>query len=148
MRFARNTKIFRGGVDAAPFAGVFFLVVLFVMLFYSNVFFPGVPIKLVDQEGAPEMETRSAKVLASGEIEFLGVSYDLGRLKTELQSRSQKGTLPRRILIKTEPKTDASLAAEVENLLKGAGIDLKLPGTRMELPNDAGFPGAQNPVVV
>jgi biopolymer transport protein ExbD len=148
MRFQRNTKIFRGGVDAAPFAAVFFLIVMFVMLFYSHVFFPGVPIKLADQEGAPEMENRTAKVLASGEVEFLGTPYTPREFRAELRTRGQQGTLPKRVLIESEAKADADFASEVENLLKGAGIDLKLPGTRLELPDDAGFPGAPNPVVV
>jgi biopolymer transport protein ExbD len=148
MRYSRNIKIFRGGVDAAPFASLFFLLVLFVMLFYSHTFFPGVPIKLVDEEPPPEMQSRTVKVHASGNIQFLGTSYDLSGLKNELQSRSQKGTLPRRLLIETEPTANPRTVTQVENLLKGAGIALKLPGARLELPDFAGFTGARNPVVV
>ncbi len=148
MRYSRNIKIFRGGVDAAPFASLFFLVLLFTLLFYSHVFFPGVPIQLGNIEEPPEMITRAAKVHASGTIEFLGKSYDLAEFKAELQSRSQKGTLPKRVLFETEPQTSAKLATQIENLLKGAGIALKLPGTRNELPDDAGFAGGRNPVVV
>ena len=32
MKFPRNARIFRGQLDAAPFASVFFLLVIFVML--------------------------------------------------------------------------------------------------------------------
>ncbi len=148
MRYSRNIKIFRGGVDAAPFASMFFLVVLFVMLFYSHTFFPGVPVKLVDEEPPPEMQSRSVKVSAAGTIQFLGNSYDLSGFKNELQSRSQKGTLPRRVLLETEPTASPRSVSQVENLLKGAGIALKLPGARLELPDFAGFTGARNPVVV
>lgn len=148
MRFSRNAKIFRGGVDAAPFASLFFLVVLFVMLFHSHVFFPGVPVLLRDQEAPPPMPGRSAKIHASGLIDFLGETYELPDLREELRSRGQKGTLPRRILIEADPSASGELRAEVENLLTGAGIALKLPGSRLELPDDAGFPGAYNPVVV
>ena len=148
MRYSRNTKIFRGGVDAAPFAGVFFLMVMIVMLFYSHVFFPGVPIQLQDQESAPEMTSRSVKVLASRRIEFLGNLYTFREFREELQTQIQKGTLPKRLLIDREAQADAVLATAVEDLLKGAGVALKLPGTRLEPPDDAGFPGAQNPLVV
>jgi biopolymer transport protein ExbD len=148
MRYSRNIKIFRGGVDAAPFASLFFLVVLFMFLFYSHVFFPGVPIQLGDREEPPEMTGRSAKVYSSGTIDFLGNSYDLSEFKSELQSRGQKGTLPRRVLFETEPQVNQKLATQVENLLKGAGIALKTPGNRLELPDDAGFAGARNPIVV
>jgi biopolymer transport protein ExbD len=148
MRYSRNTKIFRGGVGAAPFAGVFFLMMMFAMLFYSHVFFPGVPIKLADREAPPEMIPRSVKVLASRQILFLGSLYSYREFRAEIQTQLQKGTLPKRLLIEHEPQTDPVLASAVEDQLKGAGVDLKLPGTRLELPNDAGFPGAQNPVLV
>jgi len=148
MRYSRNIKIFRGGVDAAPFASLFFLVFLFTILFYSHVFFPGVPIKLQDQEGPPEMQARSVHLDSSGNIEFLGTGYDLAGFKAELASRAQKGTLPKRLLIQTDAGANPQLAGKVEDLLKGAGIALKLPGSRLELPDDAGFPGAHNPVVV
>src|SRR5689334_576552 len=106
MRYSRNIKIFRGGVDAAPFASLFFTVVLFTMLFYSHVFFPGVPIKIADEEAPPEMLSRTVKVNGSGSIEFLGNSYDMAGFKNELQSRGQKGTLPRRVVIEHEPNAN------------------------------------------
>lgn len=41
MRFPRNARIFRGQLDAAPFACVFFIVLLFLMLNSTFVFTPG-----------------------------------------------------------------------------------------------------------
>src|SRR5205085_2048274 len=55
---------------------------------------------------------------------------------------------PKRLLMQAEPQASATLTRNVEELLNGAGIALKVPGARMELPDDAGFPGAPNPVVV
>jgi biopolymer transport protein ExbD len=46
MRFPRSNKFFHGQLDAAPFAGVLFLLVIFVALNTSLVFTPGVPIIL------------------------------------------------------------------------------------------------------
>src|SRR5215217_8622350 len=103
MRYSRNVRIFRGGVDAAPFASLFFVVVLFMMLFYSHIFFPGVPIKLTVEEGAPELRDRMARVQSSGAVEFLGGSYTVSAFKAELRSRSQKGTLPQRVVFEAEP---------------------------------------------
>ena len=45
MKFPRNARIFRGQLDAAPFASVFFLLVIFVML-GTLVHTPGVRIDL------------------------------------------------------------------------------------------------------
>ena len=45
MKLPRNAKIFSGQLDAAPFAAIFFLLVLFVLLgllvWISRTFFPG-----------------------------------------------------------------------------------------------------------
>lgn len=53
MKFPRNAKVFRGQLDAAPMAGVFFLLVLFMLLNSNLVFIPGVRIDLPRPEGPP-----------------------------------------------------------------------------------------------
>ena len=50
MKFPRNARIFRGQLDAAPFAIVFFLLVIFLML-SSLVYTPGVHIELPVADG-------------------------------------------------------------------------------------------------
>jgi biopolymer transport protein ExbD len=56
VRFPRNTRIFRGQLDVAPYAGVFFLLVIFLLLNSSLVFVPGVPINLPQTETLPGLE--------------------------------------------------------------------------------------------
>ena len=53
MRFPHNTKIFRGQLDAAPFLGVFFLLLIFLLLNSSLVFTPGVEIQLPETANVP-----------------------------------------------------------------------------------------------
>src|SRR5215472_5018678 len=50
MRFPRNARIFRGQLDAAPFATVSFLLVIFVML-GTLVYVPGVRVDLPSSDG-------------------------------------------------------------------------------------------------
>ena len=45
MKFPRNARIFRGQLDAAPFASVFFLLVIFVLL-GSMLYAPGIRVNL------------------------------------------------------------------------------------------------------
>ena len=52
MKYPRNVRMFRGQLDASPFVGVLFLVVIFLLLSSSLVFTPGVPIELPE---GPEM---------------------------------------------------------------------------------------------
>jgi biopolymer transport protein ExbD len=148
MRFPRNVKIFRGGIDAAPFAGLFFVLVLLMMIFHSHIFFPGVPIELAEPVEEPEVIERSVKVFRSGEIRLLGDLLKPDDFKKELQARLQKGTLPKRVILETERGADSRAVERVERELSAAGIAIKLPGSRLELPDDAGFAGAANPVLV
>lgn len=53
MRFPRNAKIFRGHFDVIPFASVFFLLVIFLLLNTYLVFPPGVEIELPEASGLP-----------------------------------------------------------------------------------------------
>ena len=148
MRYPRNVKIFRGGVDAAPFAGLFFATMLFMMLLYSHVFFPGVPVALSDEESTAGLNERSVAILKNRSIRFLGTVYEVPAFESELAARVKKGDLPKRIVLETEPGANDELIARVENLLKDSGVSIKLPGTRLDLPQDAGFAGVPNPVVV
>ncbi len=148
MRYPRNVKIFRGGVDAAPFAGLFFATMLFMVLFYSHVFFPGVPIALSGEEEAADLSERSVEVRADRSVRFLGEMYDPVAFREELKERAKRGDLPSRIVIETEPGASEEVVTRVENLLTEAGVQIKLPRGRLDLPEDAGFAGAPNPIVV
>ena len=148
MRYPRNVKVFRGGVDAAPFAGLFFATMLFMVLFYSHVFFPGVPVALAGEEDAADLSDRTVEVLKDQSVIFLGERYDSKDFQAELAARARKGDLPKRVVFEAEPGTAEASIARVENLLKETGVAIKLPGTRLDLPDDAGFAGAENPVVV
>ena len=48
MKLPRNAKIFRGQLDAAPFAGVMFLLLIFLALNSRLVFYPGHKIDLAE----------------------------------------------------------------------------------------------------
>lgn len=148
MRYPRNVKIFRGGVDAAPFAGLFFSTVLFMVLFYSHVFFPGVPVALADEEETAELTDRTVKVLKDRSVRFLGTVYDPAAFQEELAARVKRGDLPSRVILENELGAPTDFVTHVGNLLKEAGVRLKLPSSRLDLPEDAGFAGTPNPVVV
>src|SRR6266508_6360058 len=72
MRFPRNKQIFRGTFDVGPFAGVFFLLLIFVLLNSSLVFTPGVPIHLPETEELPGTAGKTVVVAvdSAGQIYF------------------------------------------------------------------------------
>jgi biopolymer transport protein ExbD len=45
MKFPRNARIFRGQLDAAPFASVFFLLIIFILL-GKLLYAPGIQVRL------------------------------------------------------------------------------------------------------
>jgi biopolymer transport protein ExbD len=148
MRFPRNAKIFRGQVDAAPFAGVFFLVLLFMLLFGSHVFIPGVRVDLGGRPTPPELTARTVKVLRSGKVQFEGADLTLAQFQSELQDRAQKGTVPKRLIFENEPGAAEKEIDRVQQLLEGLGVALKTPSARLELPDATGFPGSPNQTIV
>ncbi len=72
MRFPRHARIFRGQLDAAPFAGVFFLVLIFLTFNSQLVFTPGVHIELPQADGLPATTnpTIAVAVAPRGQIDF------------------------------------------------------------------------------
>ena len=85
MKFPRNARIFRDQLDAAPFATVMFLLVIFVML-GTLVYTPGTHIQLPFAEGLVGTEKRPVEVAvdANGRFYFQNQSIDEKDLKTRL----------------------------------------------------------------
>jgi biopolymer transport protein ExbD len=147
MRYPRNAKIFRGQIDAAPFAGLFFLLVLMLLLYGKNVFIPGVRIQL--KEAAPaEPEDRTLAINSSGRIDYLGNRYDFKKFEARMRAQAQAGSIPGRVRFVVAPATDPELVAQVERVARELGVSLRPPGRRLEVPASAGFPGTENPSVV
>lgn len=61
MKFPRNARIFRGRLDVAPFAAVFFLLAIFLFL-TTLMYTPGVSLQLPAAEGLPGTDKPSVSV--------------------------------------------------------------------------------------
>jgi biopolymer transport protein ExbD len=61
MKFPRNARIFRGHLEVAPFAAVFFLLVIFISL-SSLMYTPGVSIQLPAADNLPGTDKPSVSV--------------------------------------------------------------------------------------
>jgi biopolymer transport protein ExbD len=67
MRFPRHTKVFRGQLDAAPYAGVFFLLAMFLLLSSSIIFTPGVQIDLPEAADIPGVSGPTVAIAVDSE---------------------------------------------------------------------------------
>ena len=123
MRLPRNAKIFRGQLDAAPFAGLTFLLLMFVVLQSKLVFTPGIQVDLpeltADLPGVPGPSVVVA-VDRHGQIYYesqaVGSISELrGRLRAAVRGASEPLTLEVMADESASLKTTAallSLAAE------------------------------------
>lgn len=92
MKFPRNARIFRGQLDMAPFAGVFFLLIMFLLL-ASLVSTPGIQIDLptvsaADLSGAsgPTIEVQVGR---NGQIYIQNQLVNLDELRRRLREAAQ-----------------------------------------------------------
>ena len=74
MKFPRNAKIFRGQFDVAPYAGVCFLILIFLALNTSLVFTPGVPIELPEGRDLPGVLGPTVESPWIGRVNFISTT--------------------------------------------------------------------------
>lgn len=133
MRFQRHAKIFRGQLDPAPVAGVFFLLIIFVVL-GSLLYTPGVLVELKD-DGAITESTIVVKSNGTN-IVFAGKTYqtnELAQLRAEIQNLPPTELLT----IFMEPGAPSKLRDQLNELLY-------IDPPKMT----AGLVGTDNPVVI
>ena len=132
MRFPRNTKIFRGQLDVAPFAGVFFLLIIFLLLNSSLVFTPGVPVHLPEAGNLPGTGNPTLVVAmdASGQIYFENQISSEERLKEKLQAAVAKAREPLTLVVQADKKVTYEMLVPLWLLAQSVGIKEVLQATR------------------
>src|ERR1044071_8214767 len=95
MKFPRNARIFRGQLDAAPFACVLLLLVIFLML-TNFVYTPGVHVELPVANDLPGIEGRSVKVAIAdnGQLYFENHAMEPKALRQRLAEIAKESTEP------------------------------------------------------
>ena len=142
MKFPRNTKIFRGQLDAAPFAGLLFVFLILMLLHPSLVFLPGVPVNLpqtVDLPGTTNPKT-IVVVDRGGQMYFENQAIDETALKEQLEAAvlKTKGTLT--LVVQADRETKHETLVRLSVLAREVGIRELLLATRPQLvpiPNRA-----------
>src|SRR3954468_15487628 len=95
MKFPRNARIFRGQLDVAPFAAVFFLLVILLML-SSLAYTPGVHLKLPVADNLPGTDKPSVEVAIdkSGRLYYDNQWIQEPDLKNQLQRKAKASEQP------------------------------------------------------
>ncbi len=145
MRFPRNASLFRGQLDLAPLAGVFFLLLIFILL-GSLIYTPGISYQL--DTPVPVSQSRASLSIAkNGTIHYEGKTFRIEELE-QLRSEFKKLPAQSTVVISAEPGAPRQLAVLVRDQLKGLPARVVTPDTPIELPKASGLAGTTNPTVV
>src|SRR2546423_6459630 len=103
MKFPRNARIFRGQLDVAPFAAVFFLLVIFMMI-SSLVYTPGVRLELpvAENSGGTDRPTVAVAIDKSGRLYFDNEPIAQGELSKKLRNAASHSTMPLTLVVQAD----------------------------------------------
>lgn len=132
MKFPRQVRTFRGSFDFAPFAGVFFLFIIFALLQSSVVYQPGVKINLPQADALPGVEgpVLVAAVDASGQIFYDNQVTDEATLQKSLRSELRKIGQPTTLIIQADQNVPYAKILHLSTLAREAGVHKALLATR------------------
>jgi biopolymer transport protein ExbD len=130
MKFPRNARIFRGQLDAAPFATVFFLLLIFMMLGWL-VYRPGVPIRLplADNLSGTDQPTIVVAVDANNRLYFKNQVIDETELRRSLAEAVKASPQPLTIEIRADQAASHGMLTRLELWARDAGITNGLEAT-------------------
>ena len=135
MRFPRNTKIFRGQLDAAPLASVLFVFMTLLLLHPALVFLPGVPVNLPESVDLPGTTNPKAVVVIDrgGQIYFDSQAIDEPTLKEKLEAAVLKNKGVLTLVVQADKETRHDTLVRLAGLAREVGIREVLLATRPQL---------------
>lgn len=148
MRFPRQAKIYRGQLEVAPVAAVFFLLVMMLMLAQASTVIPGVRVRLSPPREIALSPERTLLLRKDKKVVFRDGEHNVADLETLFRQENAAGTLPRAFFFDYEPGADRALIERIRLVALETGVRLRPPGTRLELPEHAGYPGTTNATVL
>ncbi len=123
MKFPRNARILRGQLDMAPFACVFFLLALFIVV-GGLIPTAGVPLQLPvanDMPGANQ-PTLSVALDAAGRLYYENQGIDEPQLKARLQTAVQNAPEPLALIVMADERVPYGQVLHLALLAREAGI--------------------------
>jgi len=122
LKFPRNARIFRGQLDAAPFAAVLFLLVIFLML-GSLVYTPGVPLQLPVANDLPgtDKPTIAVAIDGNGRLFFENQGIEENQLRGRLR-QAVKQTPELNLLVEADKSVTYDMLIRLTLLARDAGI--------------------------
>ncbi|MEO8425498.1 MAG: biopolymer transporter ExbD [Verrucomicrobiota bacterium] len=135
MRLPRRVQIFKGQMDAAPFAGVFFLLVIFLLLNSSLVFPPGLKLQLPEAEELPGTSgaTITVAIDASGLYFYQHQVIAEKQLRARLATEVKQSGEPLTLVVRADKSVSLETIIRLNRLARSAGIHEAVLTTRPPL---------------
>jgi biopolymer transport protein ExbD len=125
MKFPRSARIFRGHLDVAPFASVFFLLVLFALL-GALTYTPGIPVELqlpqADNLPGTDRPLIAVTVDAAGRFYYENQAIEESELKTSLRRAAKNSPEPMTLLVQADKQVAYDRLMRLVLLGRDAGI--------------------------
>jgi biopolymer transport protein ExbD len=146
MKFPRNTKVFRGQFDAAPFASVLFVFIILMLLHPSLTFIPGVPVNLPQTVDLPGTTNPKAVVVVDrgGQIYFESQGIDESAFKEKLEAAVLKNKGSLTLIVQADKETKHETIVRLAVLAREVGVREVLLATRPQLVPTAARPDLAN----
>ena len=125
MKFPRSARIFRGHLDFAPFASVFFLLILFALL-GTFIYTPGVKVELAlpqaDDLTGTDQPTIAVAVTADGQYFYENQPVQESVLSDSLKQAVGKSLEPLTLLVRADKAVAHGRVVQLEIIARDAGI--------------------------
>jgi biopolymer transport protein ExbD len=125
MRFPRHARLLRSQLDAAPFASVLFLLVMFMML-TSLVYTPGARLELqlprANGLQGTDKPTVSVAVDADGRLYYENQWVEEDALRRRLQEAARKSPEPLTLVVRADKAVSYERLMRLRGLAQEAGI--------------------------
>jgi biopolymer transport protein ExbD len=130
MKFPRNARIFQGRLDAAPFASVFFLLLIFILVGSLRPT-PGVRLELprADDLPGPDRPTVSVAMDATGNLFFKDQPIGTNELRLRLAEAVTNSAEPLTLVIHADRQVAYENIINLTVLAHSAGIKDALQAT-------------------
>lgn len=147
MRFPRNRQIFRGQLDVAAFAGVLFILLIFILLRSHLVFTPGVPIRLPEGDDLPGVigHTLVVAVDSSGQFYFDNQLTPERSLRVRLAEKVNAARESVTLVIEADEAVTWNTLQKLAALARKAGVKDAVLATRPPLSNAKNAPSSVVP---
>jgi biopolymer transport protein ExbD len=141
MKFPRNTRLLRNPFDVAPFAAVFFLLVIFLMV-AALLPTPGIPLQLPAASNLPGTDKPSVAMAvdAGGRFYFANQMVSEAQLKSNLAAAAKKSREPLTLVIHADKTVTYEQLVHLTLLARDAGIQNALLATLPRIVNMPDLP--------